>query len=117
MHTKEPWYVSGTKIKSRQKSIITEEDTAIIECFGAMSGDDTTSDRFRIVAAVNACAGITTEALEGGVVKEVLEALKDIVFQTSLEKDGFTVIRDDAVVDRARAAIAKAEGEEGERND
>jgi hypothetical protein len=30
----------------------------------------------RIVAAVNACAGIPTEALEGGVVSELLDALR-----------------------------------------
>src|ERR1700687_3987469 len=32
----------------------------------------------RIVAAVNACEGIPTEALEQGVVRELLEALKAI---------------------------------------
>ncbi len=32
------------------------------------------ANAFRIVAAVNACAGISTEALEQGVVKELVEA-------------------------------------------
>lgn len=31
----------------------------------------------RIVSAVNACAGISSEALESGVIREMMEALKD----------------------------------------
>ena len=36
------------------------------------------ANAFRIVAAVNACAGLSTSALEGEVVKQLLWALKGI---------------------------------------
>lgn len=60
----------------------------------------------RIVAAVNACEGISTEALEDGVVRELAIALKCMleVFAAEEEFEGF------ASVSRARAVLAKIKG-------
>lgn len=55
--------------------------------------DNAEANASRIVAAVNACEGISTEALEGGVVSELLEALEasaaqlEEVYQRYLEID------------------------------
>jgi hypothetical protein len=56
----------------------------------------------RIVAAVNACEGISTEALEQGVVAEMLEALEDLF--NWLTPDW----QQSSLGDKARAALAKA---------
>jgi len=64
----------------------------------------------RIVAAVNACEGISTKALEDGVVKELLEALEYYTEAKCSVVDGDQIIGiDDG--DLARAALAKAKGE------
>ena len=77
----------------------------------------------RIMAAWNACEGIPTEALDAGVVKDMLEALRvaraEIV---ALERDMETLLRGDFVKGRTHeetgdpllvveAAIARATGE------
>lgn len=59
----------------------------------------------RIVACVNACEGIPTEALESGVVREVVEALEALVGEE--EKRG----RDPDALPMARAVLAKVRGE------
>ncbi len=111
MHTKEPWYLDGMKIMSRQKNNLARQDTVVIDCVRAyMDGDDSRADMRRIVDAVNACAGITAKGLKGGAVEEMLQVLKDITFQASLAGEGFLVGYDDPVMKKARAVIAKAEG-------
>ena len=56
----------------------------------------------RIAAAWNACEGIPTEALEAGVVKDMLEALRLVNEYYGEDSDVFWVVR---------AAIARATGE------
>ena len=76
--TPEPWVVSdalggvrdiysGDRLVARALYHIGSEDRALVE-----------ANAHRIVATVNACAGISTEALEGGVVKQLVWALKGI---------------------------------------
>lgn len=63
----------------------------------------------RIVAAVNACKGISTEALEGGIVEELREACKSLLRYA----DAQSALSDHAHAAwvRGRDAIAKAKGE------
>ncbi len=64
----------------------------------------------RAIACVNACEGIPTEALEGGVVGELLRKVRCwVAFEDSgdASQDEYY-----AAIDAARAAIAKAEGGE-----
>ncbi len=56
----------------------------------------------RIVAAVNACAGIPTEALEQGVIRQLVNALEDLYDWLTPDWQQSTL------GDKARAAIAKA---------
>lgn len=68
-------------------------------------------DRERIVACVNACEGIGNEALEEGVVGEMLETLKTIIKRLDAvrEVEGLTIETFDAYT-IALKVIAKAEG-------
>ena len=64
-------------------------------------------DARRIVACWNACENIPTEALEAGVVAELVGALRQIA-----ETNGGTPIERNTEMKRiARAAIAKAKGD------
>ena len=58
----------------------------------------------RICAAWNACEGIPTEALEAGVVQDMLKALEEI---SDIEPDPDNMARFHEI---ARAAIARATG-------
>ena len=77
-------------------------------------GPHPASDARRIVAAVNACKGIPTEALEAGVVGDMLRALKvasaAIMCRTAPERPLYPVER--KALDLADAALRKARGEE-----
>jgi hypothetical protein len=68
----------------------------------------------RIVATINACQGFPTEALEAGVVKELVDALTDIRATLMKKADSrYTPTLGDLVhmLDKADAALAKAKGE------
>lgn len=78
----EPWIISDTSIVSEEVWDVAPDPftgdpgvrTEIIDCYGAMG----VSIDFmrRIVACVNACKGIPTEALEQGVIKDMQESLE-----------------------------------------
>ncbi len=66
----------------------------------------------RIVAAVNACEGIGTGALEAGVLREIREALERLAFDASGDQNN-PLIRDKTLesMERARVAAARAKAE------
>ncbi|KKN14749.1 hypothetical protein LCGC14_0993020 [marine sediment metagenome] len=64
----------------------------------------------RILAAVNACAGLSTEALERGVVKDLLAACGSVV-KLWIPRDNGQVVILRAALDEAQAALSKAKGE------
>jgi len=71
----------------------------------------------RIVACVNACDGIPTEALEAGVVREMVEAITEIVdhcnWQDEHHPDGRAVVHKlhYSIADNLRHILAKVRGE------
>ena len=69
-HTKEPW-----KVSSRRETFIINLNSAytevIAQCY-FLDNKTEEENAKRIVACVNACEGITNEALEAGVVGDVL---------------------------------------------
>ena len=69
------------------------------------------ANTIRIVAAVNACAGIPTAALEAGVVGEMVEALR--AFVEAWEKS-HQLVKTDVAHRKARAVLAKLDQEESE---
>jgi len=61
-HTQEPWIVNGTiRIESEHEHGFVNDGWIIAE----MCGSDAKANARRIVACVNACAGIDTDTLEG----------------------------------------------------
>lgn len=121
MHTPEPWSCDGsttlyaTPDESDEMTMI-EVNANITE-----AGWDTVAfieaiwpgahaNARRICAAVNACEGISTEALEQGVVAELLSTLTDFFnimhdYESSVEK-GYVL----QAMERSRATIEQATG-------
>lgn len=69
------------------------------------------SDKRRIQACLRACYSIPTEALEAGVVGEMVEALKQILGWREIGHAVTLGERILAIEDIARPVIAKAKGE------
>ncbi len=85
-HTKEPWEYLG----ERAPQILGEDKViALLYSDAMLLGKDKTllSNAKRIVACVNACAGITNEALEAGVVEWGVNMANDIT-SGDIWKDG-----------------------------
>lgn len=88
--------------------------TDLAALLGAMhsSNPDSPDNQRRVLACWNACQNIPTEALEAGVVGELLGRLEQIADEMqSASSQGATVGPDwlDRRIRLARAAIAKAE--------
>ena len=77
-HTPEPWKAFGTKIKYLFGSGLTE---TIADVRGGSFGEDDTAhaNARRICAAVNACQGLSTEALERGVIADLRHVLGELL--------------------------------------
>ncbi len=74
-HTKEPW-----KVDEKESMFITdlEDSETIAECLCNDSDGTYKLNAERIVACVNACQGITNEALKAGVVEWGVTMADDI---------------------------------------
>ena len=98
-HTKEPWEKSGLNGVYGSKS----QQIAVM---GDGEYEEVQANVRRIVACVNACEGMTTEAIERGVIKELLKALKwarkNLILSSRTGNASWDIIEQ---------AIAKAEGE------
>ena len=102
-HTKGPWVTEVDLPYAVQPRIHAGvgHDEKLIACFGNVepnAQDEWEANATRACAAVNACEGIPTEALEAGVVKDMLEALRMAL----------PYVRNDNTASVMRAAIAKA---------
>jgi hypothetical protein len=98
-HTPEPWYIDADGF------ICGSDDTKTADphC-DTQDIDEREANASRIVAAINACTRISTEALEQGVVGQLVNALEDLY--NWLTPDW----QQSNLGDKARAAIAKATG-------
>jgi hypothetical protein len=114
-HTPEPWKTDAYLIVAEVPSGRPGGEV-IVQCTPTVSRvrslEQDKANARRIVAAVNACVGISTEALEDGVIEELVEALR----QTA---DGFHGVRNHSIAfaecrttscRAARNTIAKARG-------
>jgi hypothetical protein len=88
--------------KNPQGIYIAEIDCDDVGCLTSYEQHE--ANTRRIVAAINACEGIRTEALEQGIVRELLQALEEIY--NWLTPDW----QQSSLGNKARAAIAKASG-------
>lgn len=111
-HTPEPWmYNHAAIVQDSQGSVLA--DCEIIPPAGGTIPPPTeeVANARRIVAAVNACKGISTEALEQGVVAELLAKLKTLLEQIDEDVPTDITTRHFAdAYDEARATLAKATG-------
>ena len=71
-HTKEPWYALQNKKWGNADYRISNKENDEWANFGQIAYASELNAK-RIIACVNACAGITNEALEAGVVKGCIE--------------------------------------------
>jgi len=80
-HTKEPWIAEKT-LQGRDSSISNSRGMTIAMAYKNenIDGDDLANAK-RIVACVNACAGITNEALEKGIVLDSVKLHEAILDQ------------------------------------
>ena len=87
-HTKEPWEVAEDKCYMNQ--IINSNSCCIAKLLEE-------ADSQRIVACVNACKGITTEALAAGVIAHTIERYADICISKQLDIYGDTDVSENLV--------------------
>lgn len=109
-HTEEPWYLTpiGSTIRGKRyhtcasgrQYVFSNADVAKLPVSPNRRGDGR-----RIVAAVNGCKGIPTEALETGVVADMLKALR----YADAEFERLGLPADCGPRLNIRTAIAKAE--------
>ena len=108
-HTPEKWEVGPSHvIKHIYQNEHNQRCTAFIgEMLGGIDANPEANAR-RLVACVNACEGIPTEALEGGVIGELMDALQSMI--DPIER-GWMVTDWDLRMSTGKAAITKAKGE------
>lgn len=79
-HTPEPWVKKGSTVISPSRGGLTVEeyDEQTWTYYGGylIAESITDANARRIVACVNACAGIPSEALEAGAIREMREAIE-----------------------------------------
>lgn len=80
-HTKEPWVAKADPSYYGVISEIYAGDKFIVGSGGVYSPQEIEANTKRIVACVNACAGITNEALEKGIVLDSVKLHEAILDQ------------------------------------
>ena len=120
-HTKEPWTLG--KVLNGYRWINAVGHNGLAQVVWQMDDDAVLGEKspeqeanaHRIVASVNACAGIPTEALEAGVIAELVEALEAAVPEIDVMAGW---VHDESIrgryleiAARARAILTKAKGD------
>lgn len=112
-YTPEPWRTERNEdnldiVGSNGTTIAMEDLGAIPDNFSSGTqehiADVIVADFRRIVTCVNACRGIPTEALEGGVLRELVEILQDALDLKRIDNNAVSKDLEDA--------LAKVEGRE-----
>ena len=80
-HTKEPWEAKADPSYYGIVSEIYAMDKFVASLGGVCSPDEVEANARRIVACVNACVGITNEALEKGIVLDSVKLHEAILDQ------------------------------------
>ena len=115
MHTNEPWHVGESDFTGTDILCADEEQIASVEI---------EANARRIVACVNACAGIPTEALEDGSARAERDQLREMTGGTfyeikkqrdelmkALEHQCEVLNRNGYSTNKAQEAIARVKGE------
>ena len=114
VHTPEPWRIidqscrdyEGAEIGTGNKTV-----AVILTADAVEVAEEERTNARRIVAVINACQGISTEALEQGIVAELLANLKTLLEQIDEDVPTDITTRHFAnAYDEAVATLAKATG-------
>jgi hypothetical protein len=105
-HTKEPWFFTGSTIGIQLLEGVAIDVADVNRwCPGTPLRDEDESNGERIVACVNACAGINPEA-----VPDLLKACRDLAYAyRALSEKGVGMAQETIQEYEAWAAIAKSE--------
>lgn len=118
-HTPEPWRYVKDKDGGNTAFLIENADGIMWNIAGTFSTfDDDEANARRIVACVNACAGLSTELLEGKTIDEAANTIVDqrdelenvvraLVAGRDLIDGRLLVDENSPLIDAARAALAK----------
>jgi len=108
MHTKEPWVATNIPMSGRIVCVVPHEDSQANDWFILVPGKrgSTEDDARRIVACVNALAGMNP-----GAVGDVVEAFQELYSYADEEMFPRTAAVVN-VLDKAKAALAKLEAAE-----
>ncbi|HEY7330684.1 MAG TPA: hypothetical protein VH592_23795 [Gemmataceae bacterium] len=107
-HTPEPWRIIGKTVKCTDHGRLYNIARVDNKLF---TGEANEANARRICAAVNACKGISTEALEQGIVADLLAHLKTLLEQIDEDVPTDITTRHFAnSYDEAFATLAKATG-------
>jgi len=113
-HTAEPWQITGQSCRDYEGAEIGtgNKTVAVILTADAVEvAEEERTNARRIVAVINACQGISTEALEQGIVAELLANLKTLLEQIDEDVPTDITTRHFAnAYDEAVATLAKATG-------
>lgn len=112
-HTPEPWQITGQSCRDYEGAEIGTGNKTVAVILTADAVEVTEEERAnarRIVAAVNACKGISTEALEQGVVAELLQQLMLLADHLETPPHALSEQLRALRLRETRATIAKANG-------
>ena len=116
-HTPEPWMVTNSTDvfpvgDTKARKHIADCDTSIAPLKNDGTNDmtdldyaETKANARRIVAAVNACEGISTEALEAGAVRDLVAVVEELLESAAYWSEYDVPL---GIVDRIKAAIENA---------
>jgi hypothetical protein len=82
-HTREPWSTSANIpgeifAEDRHATALAKCDYGVTPPYRTTPDETDEANARRIVAAVNACAGVSTEALEGGIIERLKGAAQTV---------------------------------------
>lgn len=85
----------------------------VAKSFGprARNHAESEANKRRRYAETKACEGLSVEALEAGVVADLLEACEELLATGGISTTGNAYLPSPKVISRARIAVAKAKGE------
>lgn len=111
-HTPEPWTIGKSSGGAKNHAICADwRIIAHVNGNGYPAGigwsPESEADALRIVACVNACKGISTEALEKGIVSDLLGAMKNLI-ASAVPGMNWTDETGQLILTESRAALAKA---------
>ncbi len=107
-HTKEPW--DWYETSDKEHVVIRSATEQWLVDIGGDWPEPARSNARRIVACVNACAGLSTEALESGTLGELIKSATKLARYCAEESPGMLTSAEYRMLKALRVPLAKLEG-------